>query len=381
MVETAEQTGTSDQGPGSGAGICDVDVHEMVPNGEALLPYLDERWHVFGTPPPIIGQTLYNQVQGPIRDDSLPHVHGLPPGLPGSNHELVCRQLLDPYDYKLAVLTGFFHVGGMQAQFDYWTALASAYNSWVADAWLDDLDPRIHGSVQVAVQDPDAAAAEVDRWGDHPGFVQVMLPSLTTEGYGLRKYRPLLEAAARHDLVVAMHFGWATKTAIGDPPYYAELHVGLNQSYMAQLASLIFSGVFDELPNLRVLMLEGVWAWLPSFLWEADDGYELYRDATRSLERRPSAYVRDHVWFSTQPMPEPPEIGHLERLIEMVGSDDWLCFSSDYPHWDYDPPDVVPRVWPDGLRRKVLHDNALGLYRPRLERVGSPLAADVDHRG
>jgi predicted TIM-barrel fold metal-dependent hydrolase len=337
----------------------------MVPGGAVLMPYLDDRWHTFGTPPPVIGLTLYNQVQGAIREDTLPHLHGYPPGMPGSSYGLMKAQLLDPFDYELAVLTGFFHVGGMRTQFEYWQAMATAYNAWLADTWLG-VDERIRGSIQVAHQQPEAAAAEIERCASNPGFAQVMLPSITTEGYGLKKYRPMFEAAARHDLVVALHFGWATSTATGDPPYYCELHVGLNQSYMAQLGSLVMSGIFDELPNLRVLMLEAVWAWVPSLMWSLDDSYELYADQARKLDRKPSEYVRDNFWFSTQPMPEPRRNEDLLRLIDMVGSDEWLCYSSDYPHWDYDPPDVVPRSWPEDLRRKVMHDNALRLYSKRL---------------
>src|SRR2546426_12685698 len=171
MVETTQRP--ADSGTKNGVRICDVDVHEMVPSGAVLMPYLDERWHLFGTPSPVIGLTLYNQVQGAVRDDTLPHLHGYPPGLPGSSIDLLREQLLDPFDYDLAVLTGFFHVGGMRTQYEYWQAMASAYNRWLADAWLGR-DARIAGSIQVAMQEPEAAAEEIERHASNPGFVQVM---------------------------------------------------------------------------------------------------------------------------------------------------------------------------------------------------------------
>jgi predicted TIM-barrel fold metal-dependent hydrolase len=44
-------------------------------------------------------------------------------------------------------------------------------------------------------------------------------------------------------------------------------------------------------------------------------------------------------------------------------SDELICFSSDYPHWDFDSPaDALPHRLDAGLRRKILHDNAAATY-------------------
>ena len=52
-------------------------------------------------------------------------------------------------------------------------------------------------------------------------------------------------------------------------------------------------------------------------------------------------------------------------ILEELGSDDLLLYSSDYPHWHYDGDDAVPSVMPPDLLRKILVDNPLATY-PRL---------------
>jgi predicted TIM-barrel fold metal-dependent hydrolase len=46
-----------------------------------------------------------------------------------------------------------------------------------------------------------------------------------------------------------------------------------------------------------------------------------------------------------------------------LGFGDRLMYSSDYPHWDFDPPQsVLPAGTPLELRKQVLATNAAGLY-------------------
>ena len=66
---------------------------------------------------------------------------------------------------------------------------------------------------------------------------------------------------------------------------------------------------------------------------------------------------------------ERPEQFHA--LLEQIGMDDRIMFSTDYPHWDFDAPDMaLPVRLPADLRRKILHDNAARLYG-----LGVPAAA------
>ena len=81
------------------------------------------------------------------------------------------------------------------------------------------------------------------------------------------------------------------------------------------------------------------------------------------IDRPPAEIVRDHVRFTLQPVDAPkgePEV--LARIVEHVGYDDFLLFSTDYPHWQHDGEDVLPAGLAESTIKKMLVDNALDTY-------------------
>ena len=52
----------------------------------------------------------------------------------------------------------------------------------------------------------------------------------------------------------------------------------------------------------------------------------------------------------------------MQTIIEEIGCDKMLLFSTDYPHWHFDGTDAVPNGLPDDLVRKILIDNPLETY-------------------
>ncbi len=82
------------------------------------------------------------------------------------------------------------------------------------------------------------------------------------------------------------------------------------------------------------------------------------------LTRLPSAYIREHVWLTTQPIEEPETPAAFQQLLDDLGMDDRIMFSTDYPHWDFDAPDTaIPASVAPEVRRKIMADNARSLYR------------------
>jgi hypothetical protein len=75
--------------------------------------------------------------------------------------------------------------------------------------------------------------------------------------------------------------------------------------------------------------------------------------------------VVQHVRLTVQPIDAPPNPAELERVIDQLGSDDMLLFSTDYPHWQFDGDQVLPQGLPARLRQRILLDNPLNTY-PRL---------------
>jgi predicted TIM-barrel fold metal-dependent hydrolase len=136
------------------------------------------------------------------------------------------------------------------------------------------------------------------------------------------------------------------------------------QAFQSQVISLVYEGIFERFPDLRVVLMEGGFAWLPSLMWRLDKHWKRLREEVPFLKRPPSEYIRKHMWATTQPMEEPTNPKHLLQVIEHLGSDDMLMFSTDYPHWDYDNPDrAFPVRLPDALKRKIFSENARALYR------------------
>jgi predicted TIM-barrel fold metal-dependent hydrolase len=66
--------------------------------------------------------------------------------------------------------------------------------------------------------------------------------------------------------------------------------------------------------------------------------------------------------MTLQPFDGPPQLDQVRTIIEQIGADEMLLFSTDYPHWHFDGTDAVPAGLPDGIMPKMLVDNALATY-------------------
>lgn len=357
MTTTVEQDERSGGRGGSAWPIVDCDVHEMLPAWSRLTPYLDPVWQQYiGQWSPYFFGYAYPTEQGFARADSIPEA-----GPAGSDYELMRSQLLDEFDVAIAVLTGLFFPSDNGVQPELSNALVSAYNDWVRDEWLAR-DPRLRASLCVNVHDPAAAVEEIRRVGKRERVVQVMLPPLTEGGYGHKRYLPILEAAVEEGLLVALHPSARIHTALGYPPRLIEWRtVGPVQHAMSQVTSIVCSGAFERWPDLRVTIVEGGWSWIPHLMWRLDQNYRQLRQEVPWLRRLPSDYIRTNMRFTTQPVEEMPR-AHMLQVIEQMGSDELLLFSSDYPHFDFDSPYRALKKLPSSLLRKIQFENPATWY-------------------
>lgn len=337
------------------AGFVDCDVHENLVSPAQLLPYLAEPYKSWigngGFNPPVFSYVIPFSI---TRADARPEA-----GPPGSSLDLLREQLLDRYGALYALLNGHFHPTAFQCQPDAASALASAYNDWVLEEWLEK-DDRLYGSIAINGRDPQAAAREIDRVGSHPRFVQVML-SVVGVRWSEPHYDPIFEAAQRNDLRVGMHlYGIAASPALGNPEYFMDMHSVENQAYIGLFASLILNGTLARFPDIRVGLLEGGFAWVPSMLWRMDHYWKHLRAEQPLLQQRPSEYL-DRFLFTTQPL----EFDAAERfmdILDQIGTHEVIAYSSDYPHFDFDAPNRVLAAVTPQVRRKVMIDNAVRFY-------------------
>jgi len=350
--------------------MIDCDVHNAWASSRELHPYLDP-YH----------RDAVERGELPGGRDSFPHAHrpwlhpegferadAVPPsgGTPGSDYGFMCEQLLDRYDIEYAILTGDEAIEISTLANPYLaSALARAVNDWTVERWLSLGDDRLRASVVVAPQDPQGAAAEIRRLAGHPGFVQVLVSSGSTRPYGDPFYGPIWDAATEAGLPFAVHLGGqgglnAHPVGCGPPTFFWELHALLMETGMGHVASTIAHGVFERWPGARLVLIECGVAWLPALLWRLDADYKALRKETPWLTRLPSEYAREHIRLSTQPLEDPPEREHLYAALEAIDGEHTLLFATDYPHWDFDNPELIhlPHAW----RERVMSENARELY-------------------
>jgi len=342
--------------------LIDTDVHENLGSYLDLLPYLDPVWHRFikneGSRWHGLIGSAYPMPINRARPDWV-----LADGTYAVDPKAAAKHLFEDLGVTTAILNGFFHVTRLEHDYEFAQAMARAYNDWQIDRWLST-DKRFRGSVHIVMHDPIAAAKEIDRVAKNPQIVQVFIPTYPNRQYGDPMYRPIYEAAVRNGLALTLHHGSETPTILGYPRYFIEWHtLASPQAHMGQLTSLLFNGTFDAFPDLKLVILESDVGWLPWLTKRMDQHYRELRSNVPWLKHKPSHYVRNNVRFSTQPLND-ITAAEFAEMIEKHGLEDVYMFSTDYPHWDSEGPEVIQAL-PEALRNRVRYQNALATF-PRL---------------
>jgi predicted TIM-barrel fold metal-dependent hydrolase len=354
--------------------IIDTDIHHDYHDKVDLYPYLSQTYrerlrdYGFGG-----DGGLYANNGGVLgrRGDTLDPDDPEDKTTAAKNVGNAIKILLDGAGVDRGILTGSSINGASSmTDLDYASALCRAFNDYSIDHWLQ-ADLRFRLAIAVCAQDPQSAAAEIDRIGDHPGVVSIILPCGTIRAYGHRFYRPIHEACARHGLAIALHFNGegsginGAPTAAGYPSYYIESRQARPSFYQAHLASFVFEGVFERFPTLKVAMLESAFGWIPAYLWRMDSDWKGLRYQTPWVNHLPSEYVVEHVRFASQPMDEPETPEDLRTVIRWMHGERTLMFATDYPHWDWDDPAQSFTTLPPDLRHRIFVENALDAF-PKL---------------
>ena len=344
--------------------VIDCDIHNEISTIDQLLPYLPDYWQEYirisGYPGPSGGDYPRG---APIsaRPGSLPQGGGAA----GSSLELVREQALAPFNTEIGILNCAFRAQSVKQE-DLAVDLATAVNCWQIDEWLTP-EPRLRGSLVVPSQSPARAACEIDRNGEHPQFVQVVLPVRSFIPYGNRFYDPLYAAAVERDLVICIHYGGSPghpPSPVGWPSTYLEEYANMAPVFQSQVISLVAEGVFDRFPDLRIALIEGGFAWMPALMWRLDKEWKGLRSNVPWIRRPPSDYIRDHIRLTVQPIDTPPDPGFILQAIEQMESDTMLMFATDYPHWHYDrDEDAWPVTLPEPLHANIWSENARAFYR------------------
>ena len=134
------------------------------------------------------------------------------------------------------------------------------------------------------------------------------------------------------------------------------------QMHMAEvLMSMIFAGVLERHPTMKVVIGESGTGWIPSILDRMDAEWE---DQFKELDltMKPSEYWYRQCYATYQSDP----IG--VKLLAELGEDN-IMWGSDFPHPDGVYPDSQEYIrkelghLPEATRKKIVCDNAAKLYR------------------
>ena len=273
-----------------------------------------------------------------------------------------------------------------------WPAL-HAYNRWLAE-FCAAAPGRRTGCIPIDLHDMDRAVDEVAWAREHGIHGGIMLPAMSLRnglpGYADDYYEPLWSACEDHDIVVNLHTG-ASGTATDAKQLYDAKHGGFLGLYEVfvftrrPLWFLIFGGVFDRHPRLKVVVTENGVQWLPSLVRDMESFFDTHGGApVRSyLKMRPAEYVDRHVFLGGSLMKRSEA-----EMREEIGVDR-LMWGADYPHLEGAAPVhrlVLRQVFggmPEGDLRRILGGNAVRVFgfdgaqlQAVADRVG-PTVADL----
>lgn len=346
-------------------GAVDCDVHVNIKSTSQLLPYMNEHWRE---------QIVVRGIDG-MELMSFPP--GIPPNarhdwrrgsdLPASDISLLRRHVFDGFKSRFAICNCLY---GAQVAYseDLGSVLCSAMNDWLVAEWLD-VEPRLRASIIVPMQNVEMAVKEIEARATDPRFVQILMLVGGEKPLGSRMFWPIYEAAERHSLPIALHAGSQFRHAPspgGWGSYRAEDYVNYSSAFQAQVQSFVLEGVFVKFPSLRLVLMESGFTWMPAFMWRLEKTWHALRAEVPWVDRSPSEIIRDNIRATLQPHDSPPRAEDFDKVIDQIGSDRMLLFSTDYPHWQFEGFDALPPGMSAALARKVCIENPAETY-PRLK--------------
>ncbi len=288
--------------------------------------------------------------------------------IPGQTLDLVRRNVLDPFDVTVGIVTPDEAAAFAILPNPHLAAgLCRGYNDWLLAEWLER-EPRLRGLLVVTPQYPEAAAAEIHRLGDRDEIAGVFLPGAARIPYGHPVHDPIWRACDDLGLPVAIHTHFegvgiaGPVTAAGMPDFYTEYHALTGAGMLGHHASILCHGIFERFPRTRVMLMEGGLVPFVGVLWRLDTAWRGCRTEVPFCVRPPSEYVPDHVVWTSQPLEEPPDERMLAPAIAGLHPERTLCFASDYPHWDFDDPRQTLKRLPAEWRDNVAHANAARFF-------------------
>ncbi len=272
---------------------------------------------------------------------------------------------------------------GHVASLDYATVLTRAYNDWLSEEYLK-ANPRFHGMALLPMQDPEEAVKELRRAVTHLGMLGAMLPSNgLPQPLGSKTYWPVYAEAERLGCALSIHGGAHDGFGMDHLNMYVPVHaLGHPWGLMISCASIVYNGVFNRFPGLRIAFLEGGVAWLLMCMERFHSSHETHFQYIPEGQfglaenQRPDEYIRQQIVEGRFFIGCETEELTMPFALRTVGNQPFI-YSSDYPHEVTDEScrhDIGELLESDDLdtedKMAILARNAERFYRFDTQRRG-----------
>lgn len=267
-----------------------------------------------------------------------------------------------------------------------YNAMMRAWNDWLAQEYCAENPDRLLGVGLIPISNIDAAIAELEHC-KNLGLPTVNLAVFPSgHRYPSNEDDRFWAAALDMEMPLSVHVSMSAKDRSGEPVFnYPKVPVGYKWAqtdYVSRCArygirgalnaaQMIFHGVFDRFPNLRIYFAENQIGWLPLYLQQFERQYDRsYHWAMREmglapLKQRPTEYIAEHCYWGFYDDP----LG-LQMLTALdILNVDRIMWSSDFPHLECAWPESITGLQADFERlpkadqRKIAAGNAIEFFR------------------
>jgi aminocarboxymuconate-semialdehyde decarboxylase len=214
--------------------------------------------------------------------------------------------------------------------FHYWSegqhALETSqyFNDYIAEV-VSRHPKRFIGLGTVPLQDPDLAIQEMERCIEDLGMVGIEIGShVNSWNLNDPALYPFFEAAEKLDAAIFVH-PWDMMGKSEMEKYWLPWLVGMPAETSRAICSMIFGGVFERLPNLKVAFAHGGGSF-PATISRIEHGYNVRPDLCAvDNQHNPKTYLGK---FYIDSLVHDERI--LDYLIDLMGADK-IALGTDYP--------------------------------------------------
>jgi uncharacterized protein len=246
-------------------------------------------------------------------------------------------------------------------------AVCRAYNRWLAD-YCSAYPDRLFGIAMLPLQDTDLAIEEMRFARKELGMPGIFLRPNPYNNKMVHHpdYERFWSAVEDCDVAVGFHEGGNSgMPQVGMDRFDTRgaRHIVTHTMEMMMAAlSMIWGGVCDKHPKLRIGFLESGGGWIVPWLERMDRHYVDQGFNDSGLSMKPSEIFQRNCWISFEPVE-----GSLHVLADYIGPNK-ILWATDYPHPDgFFPgaPDMVRKNL-EGLsaetKSQVMAGGAKGFY-------------------